>query len=385
MPLFSLHAESSGLKALITQRVNDGIESLRKLCGGHGYSILSGLPELSANYLALATLEGTQQVLEPQTARFLLRAHQALLPSKSVESIGVGGGGGGGGGESDAKAVFAAAAPYLSSGGGGGATTPTASAASASGSAAACASVSSRLCRDPTDVQALLEALGLRAKFLAHAAAKEVETKAREIIMAKDALTPAAAEKLAFFQCGLSLGRLSRAHSEFVLMKDFVDATTTTITATAAAATAGSSGGNNQTSLPHGSSERALLSHLCSLFGLHLLTSGDCQAELMRLKVFTPEAAANCEAAMDGSGDVGGESSGKGGMLETVQVNALALVEAWDFTDASLGHSALGAADGEYAKRLLSYAKKHEPLNDSGFDQHLQHIRKLTGPHRAKL
>ena len=61
-PLPMLHAESSGLKALLTQRVADGIEALRKLCGGHGYSALSGLPELSNNYLALATLEGTQQV-----------------------------------------------------------------------------------------------------------------------------------------------------------------------------------------------------------------------------------------------------------------------------------------------------------------------------------
>lgn len=51
------------------QSVADGIEAARKMCGGHGYSQFSGLPDLSAGYLALATLEGTQQVLEPQTAR----------------------------------------------------------------------------------------------------------------------------------------------------------------------------------------------------------------------------------------------------------------------------------------------------------------------------
>ena len=44
VPLGVLHMESSGLKALITQRVSDGIETIRKLCGGHGYSALSGLP-----------------------------------------------------------------------------------------------------------------------------------------------------------------------------------------------------------------------------------------------------------------------------------------------------------------------------------------------------
>ena len=77
VPLGVLHMESSGLKALITQRVSDGIETIRKLCGGHGYSALSGLPEISNNYLALCTLEGTAQVLEPQTARYLLRAYKA--------------------------------------------------------------------------------------------------------------------------------------------------------------------------------------------------------------------------------------------------------------------------------------------------------------------
>lgn len=55
------------------QSVADGIEAARKMCGGHGFSQFSGLPEMSANYLALATLEGTRQVLEPQTARYTCR------------------------------------------------------------------------------------------------------------------------------------------------------------------------------------------------------------------------------------------------------------------------------------------------------------------------
>lgn len=55
------------------QTVADAIEAARKMCGGHGFSQFSGLPEISANYLALATLEGTQQVLEPQTARCVTR------------------------------------------------------------------------------------------------------------------------------------------------------------------------------------------------------------------------------------------------------------------------------------------------------------------------
>mmetsp|Transcript_32449 Transcript_32449/g.41536 ORF Transcript_32449/g.41536 Transcript_32449/m.41536 type:complete len:673 (+) Transcript_32449:68-2086(+) len=70
----ALHAASSGLKAIITKDVSDGIETCRKMCGGHGYSQFGGFSELGSDYLALCTLEGTQQVLEPQTARYLLRA-----------------------------------------------------------------------------------------------------------------------------------------------------------------------------------------------------------------------------------------------------------------------------------------------------------------------
>lgn len=41
--------------------VTDGIETCRKMCGGHGYSLFSGLPELVNTYVAVNTFEGTQQ------------------------------------------------------------------------------------------------------------------------------------------------------------------------------------------------------------------------------------------------------------------------------------------------------------------------------------
>lgn len=68
-----VHATSAGLKALTTQTAADGIEACRKACGGHGYSHLSGLPELLFNYLASCTVEGTLEVLTQQTARALLK------------------------------------------------------------------------------------------------------------------------------------------------------------------------------------------------------------------------------------------------------------------------------------------------------------------------
>ena len=45
-----------------------------------------------------------------------------------------------------------------------------------------------------------------------------------------------------------------------------------------------------------------------------------------------------------------------------VAPDAVALVDAWGFTDAQLGHSAIGAADGDVYQRLFEYAQR-EPLN----------------------
>ncbi len=46
-----LHALSSGLKAVCTWTTADGIEACRRTCGGHGFSLLSGLPRLFTNYV----------------------------------------------------------------------------------------------------------------------------------------------------------------------------------------------------------------------------------------------------------------------------------------------------------------------------------------------
>ena len=40
------HATLAGLKALVTRMCTDGMEEARKCCGGHGYLLSSGIPEL---------------------------------------------------------------------------------------------------------------------------------------------------------------------------------------------------------------------------------------------------------------------------------------------------------------------------------------------------
>jgi acyl-CoA oxidase len=69
-----LHALSSGLKSMCTDAAAGGIEACRRTCGGHGYSVLSGLPTLFASYVQNVTWEGDNNVMYLQTARFLLKA-----------------------------------------------------------------------------------------------------------------------------------------------------------------------------------------------------------------------------------------------------------------------------------------------------------------------
>ncbi|KAL8226739.1 hypothetical protein R6Q57_016571 [Mikania cordata] len=67
------HACTAGLKSLTTAATADGIEECRKLCGGHGYLISSGLPELFSYYVPACTYEGENVVMMLQVARFLMK------------------------------------------------------------------------------------------------------------------------------------------------------------------------------------------------------------------------------------------------------------------------------------------------------------------------
>ena len=58
-----LHARSSGLKAVLTAVASDGIEAARRACGGHGYSVLSGLLTMYASYVQNCTWEGDNNVM----------------------------------------------------------------------------------------------------------------------------------------------------------------------------------------------------------------------------------------------------------------------------------------------------------------------------------
>jgi acyl-CoA oxidase len=82
--LAETHATSAGLKAVSSAVAADGIEECRKACGGHGYSMFSGIPSIFASYVPATTYEGDNYVLLQQTARYLIKAMGQLVKGKNL-------------------------------------------------------------------------------------------------------------------------------------------------------------------------------------------------------------------------------------------------------------------------------------------------------------
>jgi len=85
--LAAFHSSTSGLKSLCSSIAAEGIEDLRKACGGHGYLASSGLPELLTNYLQNCTVEGENHMLTQQAVRFLLKTVNSSSESFPEEVI----------------------------------------------------------------------------------------------------------------------------------------------------------------------------------------------------------------------------------------------------------------------------------------------------------
>lgn len=89
--LADLHATSCGLKSLASYTAVEGLEMCRRACGGHGYSNFSGIGTWYADYLPTATWEGDNYMLTQQVARYLLKAARTVLkgnePTNDTQSI----------------------------------------------------------------------------------------------------------------------------------------------------------------------------------------------------------------------------------------------------------------------------------------------------------
>lgn len=51
------------VQAVSTNIASDGMEAARRACGGHGYSLLSGLPTTFTHYVQNVTWEGDNNVM----------------------------------------------------------------------------------------------------------------------------------------------------------------------------------------------------------------------------------------------------------------------------------------------------------------------------------
>ncbi|KAF8572729.1 acyl-CoA oxidase [Ramaria rubella] len=80
------HMITASLKAFGTQTAADDVEDARKCCGGHGFSSLSGLPEIVSLVTPMATLEGENFVMFQQTARYLVKCAAAIRNGRPVDA-----------------------------------------------------------------------------------------------------------------------------------------------------------------------------------------------------------------------------------------------------------------------------------------------------------
>lgn len=71
------HNLTCGMKAWATQSCADGAEDARKMCGGHGYMNISGLPAISTAAAAACTFEGENWVMWQQLASYLIKGMDA--------------------------------------------------------------------------------------------------------------------------------------------------------------------------------------------------------------------------------------------------------------------------------------------------------------------
>lgn len=84
--LADLHSTSCALKALASTTAAEGLEVCRRACGGHGYSSFSGIGSWYADYLPTVTWEGDNYMLTQQVSRYLLKSARAVLKGKAADN-----------------------------------------------------------------------------------------------------------------------------------------------------------------------------------------------------------------------------------------------------------------------------------------------------------
>ena len=271
--LADLHATSCGLKALASTTAAEGLEVCRRACGGHGYSSFSGIGSWYADYLPTTTWEGDNFMLTQQVARYLLKSARSVLKGNSSEN--------------DTTQIFRTFLSRRDMG-----------------------AAFDILGRD----EDIVAAFAWRASFLTFEALKHRDE-----------------EKSSWNSLLVDFWRLSTAHSQYLIVKNFHEALQSE---------------SMQSEL--GLETTTLMQKLFRLYALHTLereaseffSSGAVTVRQIQL--------ARTKAVMR--------------LLEEIRPHAVRLVDAWHFPDWVLD-SSLGRYDGKVYEDLFERASEMNPLN----------------------
>lgn len=300
-----IHASSSGLKSFTTTVAADGMEDCRKACGGHGFLMCSGLPELITTYLQNPTVEGDNHMLPQQVIKVLLKLVEAVQQNADLSDYE----------PCDSYHLVPSLQSILHSGG------------------------NKETCEAKSQAD-LLEIPVLLFAFR-HRAARLLVQVARHLQQTSSGRTP----QEAWNQALVEMARASRAYSQFLLLRNFVDGIQEEVV----------------TKNTIGSAEASVLTDLARLFALYWMEReiGDFledgflsaqQSQWVRTNVLD--------------------------LLDVIRPNAVALVDARDFSDFRL-KSALGRYDGNVYPAIMEAARK-DPLNQSepgpGYEEHLKRL-----------
>uniref|UniRef100_A0A8B9Q9M3 Acyl-coenzyme A oxidase n=1 Tax=Apteryx owenii TaxID=8824 RepID=A0A8B9Q9M3_APTOW len=267
-----LHAFSSGFKAMVTQYCTSGVEICLRACGGHGYSLLSGLPSLYTRVLASCIYEGENTVLFLQTAR---NAILLLITHKSEYE------------------TSACGLEYLSK---------------------------------FFQFSRLLSSSAAKLQHLIQSGAEKHE---------------------AWNQCTVQLVKAAQAHCHYITVKIFVETVE---------------------KLDNKAGIQKVMKHLCDLFALHGIFSNagdflyDGYLSGAQMDLVTA-------SYLD--------------LLAVIRMDAVPLVDAFDFTDKSL-NSALGSYDGQVYQRLYEWAQK-SPTNQQVSPAYGKYLKPLLQNRLSKL
>jgi len=274
-----MHADSSGLKSLCTTLAADGIETCRRAMGGHGFGGGSGMIALNNEYLSKPTVEGDNWMITQQTASYMIKkmTSSAQKPAQNTND--------------PLEIQFRQFIRTKDT------------------------SVNFDIF---SNEEAIVKAFQHRASYLAHQA-----YQARIV------------QKQSWTSMMISLHKLSRAHSESLLVLNFYNAVFT-----------------NRPDPPLDENTVSVMKILFKLFALFTLDVS--ASEFLLSKALAVEQLARVTPEITR-------------LMAQVRPHAVRLVDAWSVPDYLL-ESALGRYDGDVYNELFRKAHKENPLNQLTFN-----------------